>query len=126
MIARDSRFIDVAHLLIDPNYVRHVITNFVSNGYDPATAKVRMGITGTGAAPNYKIEEPSFPKALQIGPIEPAFKATPARIFNGRFHTEMTGLYDLERKDDNWSSDTMSLADLRRLHASLARSWRVH
>src|SRR5258708_2187407 len=60
-IAANSQIIDIVHVLPDPiEYVRNVIGNFVSHSYEPETSRIRIGIKGTGMAPNYKIEEPSF------------------------------------------------------------------
>jgi len=99
-----------------------VLSNFVSNGYDSEVSAIRIGITGSGIAPNYKIEEPSKPFILEIGAQKFEMTETPARTFNGRNHTEMTELDDLERHDENWSAATIKFIEAKALLAKLAQS----
>ena len=104
-IAPSSRISDLIHVLSDPNeYVSGVLGNFVSHGYNPETSAIRIGVKGTGVAPNYKIEEPSFLITLNIGSQPFEVPITPAHTFSGRNHREMKELDDLERHDAAWSS----------------------
>ena len=119
----NCRISDLVHSLSDPiTYPREVLGNFASYRYDPETSKVRIGITGTGKAPNYKIEEPNVAVTLIVRshPIE--MTMTPARTFDGRNHREMTEHDDHERHGENWSTDAMSFAELKALLSSLSRS----
>ena len=106
-IASCSRISDLIHILSDPiEYIRGIVSNFVFYGYDCETAAIRHGITGTGAFPNYKIEEPSVPVMVSVLTRQFQMTKTPARIFRGREHREMTELEDHERHDENWSTNT--------------------
>jgi hypothetical protein len=123
----NSRISDIVHLLADPiGYVNEVISSFVSYGYDPETSKVRIGITGKGDAPNYKIEEPSFTAPLAVRSLPFEMTVTPAHTFNGRNHTEMTRLVDHPWHRENWSTDVMSFTELKALLSSLSRSESQH
>jgi hypothetical protein len=82
--------------------------------------------SGSRIAPNYKIEAPSIPRTLKIGTQEFAMTKTPAQTFNGRNHREMTELDDLERQDENWSTDTMIFAELKALLSNLWQSKSKH
>jgi hypothetical protein len=122
-----SRISDLVHILPDPiEYVSGVVGNFVSYGYDPETSAIRIGITGTGVAPNYKIEKPRVPVTVSVRSHSFEMTMTPANTFCGRNHREMTELDDLERHDENWSTDVMSFAELTALLASLSQSESQH
>jgi hypothetical protein len=122
-LAPTTRIIDLVHTLSEPtDYIRNILGNFVSRGYDPETSVIRIGIKGMGLAPNYKISEPSFLQTLTIGSVHATFTVTPACTFNGRNHREMTELDDLERCDDHWSNVTSGFVELRALLSSLSQS----
>jgi hypothetical protein len=112
---------DLSHTLADPvNWLNGVVSNFVSHGYDSETSAIRIGITGRGIAPNYKIEEPSNAFVLQIGAQKFEMTETPARTFNGRDYEEMTELDNLERRDENWSAAAMKFIEAKALLATLS------
>ncbi len=122
-ITSGSRISDIFHVLSDAvEYVRGVVSNFVSHGYDCETSAVRIGVTGAGVFPNYKIEEPSVPVTVTVLSRQFEMIMTPARTFSGRNHREMTELDDHERHDENWSTDTMSFAELKALLSNLSQS----
>jgi hypothetical protein len=130
-IAPSSRIIDIAHLLPDPiGYVTGVVSNFVSSGYDPNTSVIRLGITGRGKAPNYKIEEPSFLWPLPVpspqGETTFQMTVTPNRTFSGPNHREMFELEDLVWHTENWSTDTTSFAELKALLTSVSEGGGQH
>jgi hypothetical protein len=123
----NSRISDIVHLLADPiGYVNEVISSFVSYDYDPETSKVRIGITGKGDAPNYKIEEPSFTSPLAVRSLPFEMTVTPAHTFNGCNYTEMTQLDDHPWHRENWSTDVMTFTELKALLSSLSRSESQH
>jgi hypothetical protein len=112
-IASASRISDLLHDLSNPvEYVTGAVRNFGLYGFDRSTCKIRIGAAGTGKFPNYRIEEPSVPEPFGM-------TMTPACIFSGRNHREMTELYDYERHDRNWSAKTMSYAELIALSSTL-------
>jgi hypothetical protein len=122
-ISSGAQICDLIHMLFDPiEYVSGVVSNFVGFGYDPESSVVRNGITGTGVAPNYKIEERSFRQKLTAGAVSLEMTVTPARTFSGRNHREMTELDDEERHSEHWSTESMSFAELKILLSSLSQS----
>jgi hypothetical protein len=126
-IAPNSKIIDIVHMLPAPvEYVRDVVGNFVFHRYDPETSAIRIGIKGSGIAPNYKIEEPSVLRVFTVGSLSFEMTETPARTFNGRGHREMRELDDRERHDENWSTETVTFAELKALLGSLSQSGRRH
>ncbi len=115
-ITPSSRVSDLINVLSDPvAYVSGVLSNFAFYGYDRDASTVRIGITGTGIFPNYKIEEPSVPGQFDM-------IAIPGRTFSGRNHRQMTELDDHERHDENWSTARMSFAELDALFSNLSQS----
>ncbi|MCA1379432.1 hypothetical protein I6F34_01180 [Bradyrhizobium sp. BRP05] len=115
------------HLLDDPvGYVTGIIENFVDYRYDPESSKVRLGRTGTGKAPNYKIEKPSYRHALTVGDLTFEMTATPANTFSGRTHREMVELDDCPWHDKNWSTDTFTFVELKFLLSRLSQNTNIH
>jgi hypothetical protein len=122
-----SRVSDLIPVLSDPiEYVRGILGNFVSYGCDPETSAVRVGVTGAGVCPNYKIEEPSFSHTVTVLSLHSLCTATPAHTFCGRNHREMTELDGQWRRDNNWSTATMSFAELKALLSNLSQSTSIH
>lgn len=119
-LAPDARISDIIHTLPDPiDYISGVVRNFILLGYDRETSKIRIGTTGAGIFPNYKIEKPSIQTTITLlsKPLE--LTCTPASTLSGRNHREMTELDDLERRDENWSTATISFAELEALRSRL-------
>ncbi len=114
-------------VLADPvGYVTGMLSNFVTYGYDEGNSTIWIGVTGSGIAPNYKIEEPSRPVVINVRGNEMTMTATPGRTFSGRNHREMTELNDLERHDDHWGAHTMTFAELKILLSQLSQSKSAH
>lgn len=56
----DARILDAVDTLDDPiHYVRGVVENCFSHGFDRQRAVVRIGVSGKGIIPNYAIEQRS-------------------------------------------------------------------
>src|SRR5215471_13373931 len=73
---------DLIPILSDPTeYVSGILGNFLSYGYDPETSAVRIGVTGAGVCPNYKIEEPSFSHIVAVNCLK---RSLEAQAFSGR------------------------------------------
>jgi hypothetical protein len=108
------------------DWLKGILGNFVFHGFDSETSSIRIGITGSGIAPNYKIEHPSRPFVFQIGTQKFKLTGTPARTFNGRSHEEMTELDDLERHDEHWSLATIKFIETRALLARISQSKSTH
>ena len=79
MIPTDSKIGDIIHLLDDPvAYVNGILASFVAYRYDPLSSVIRIGTTGDGVAPNYRIEKESRKRAVTVeGPA----KAADGRIY---------------------------------------------
>ena len=82
------------------SYIEGVMSNFLSCGCNPKAHKIRLGMSGVGIAPNYRIEEEEqntliLPDFTIAGPC--------SRTFNGRSHREMTELDDHQWHSNNWS-----------------------
>jgi len=126
-IAPSSRISDLIHVLSDPNeYVSGVLGNFVSHGYNPETSAIRIGVKGTGVAPNYKIEEPTVLITITVGSLPFEMPMTPAHTFSGRNHREMRELDDLEMHGEAWSTASMSFAELKTLASNISQSGSEH
>jgi hypothetical protein len=122
-----TRISDLIHALADPvEYINGMVCNFVVHGYDPETSVVRIGITGAGVAPNYRIEKPSYRHTLKIRNVTLEVTVHPAQIFNGRNRREMVELYDLEWRDGNWSAETITLDELKAWLSKLSQSPSIH
>jgi hypothetical protein len=122
-----SRISDLVHVLSDPiEYVRGIISNFAFYGYDRETSRIRIGVTGAGVFPNYRIEEPSIPSTLTVGSRRFELTKTPARTFSGRNNREMTELDDHFWNDENWSAETEKIAELEVLLSNLSQSKGKH
>lgn len=62
-ISPGATIADITHLLADgEEYVRRIMENMMSGPYDRDDAVVRIGVSGTGIAPNYRIEYPNQPE----------------------------------------------------------------
>jgi len=86
-ITSSSRASDLIHVLSDPiQYVRGIVTNFAFYGYDRETSAIRLGMTGAGILPNYKIQKPSRPVTITVGSLRFKMTATPGQTFSGRNH----------------------------------------
>jgi len=132
-LEHDARVSDLLNRLDDPTgYVQGVLGNFVSCGFDPQTCKIRIGITGEGVAPNYKIEEPPRSETLRIKtgdsekPFDATFTVIPGKTFSGRHHRELIELDDMERRDEHWSTASMTFAELQQLRSTLIESKGFH
>jgi len=122
-IGSDSRISDLVDVLSDPvEYVSGIVSNFVSHGHDREASAIRIGVTGRGIFPNYKIEEPGVPMTITVRSCRFDMTMTPARTFNGRNHREMMELDDHERNDKNWSAAKMSFAELEVLLSKILQN----
>ena len=112
-IAPDATIADITHLLADAEeYVRRVMENMMSGPYDRDEAVVRIGVSGTGVAPNYKIEYPRDQPDLVV--MGHTLRSQPAETHSGRSHKGLRHLDDLFR-GERWSTRTMSFVDLQNL-----------
>ena len=103
---------ELGHSLLKPDdYLRRIIGRLSSKqdrGHGAEeTAWVRIGITGDGKAPNYRIE---------FKTDDPPFYGI-SGSYNGLSHRELVNEDILE--EGNWSSERMSLRDIQKFLAQL-------
>jgi hypothetical protein len=89
-ISPDATIADITLLLADAEeYVRRIMENMMSGPYARDDAVVRIGVSGTGVAPNYKIEYPAGqPEMAALG------LTITADTYSGRGHKELRHLDD--------------------------------
>ena len=67
---RATNLADLIPVLAGPvRYLTGMLSNFVASGHDDATSTVRIGVTGSGVAPNYRIDEPGRPANINVGTL---------------------------------------------------------
>lgn len=111
----DARIQDILHTLSNPeDFVRGILGNFINEKFDRNEAVVRIGISGTGVAPHYCIEQGSSTSALPSLGLEINGCAGRA-VFHGRSHKP---ILDDQFKGISWSSSAMTFADVQAILAS--------
>jgi hypothetical protein len=111
----DARIQDILHTLSDPeDFVRGILGNFITEGFNRDEAVVRIGISGTGAAPHYCIEQGSKTSALPSSGLEVTGYGRRA-VFHGRSHKP---ILDDDPKGISWSSAAMTFADVQAILGS--------
>ena len=109
---RDSKIDDILQTLARPDeYIRQIITNFLTYEFDENRADIRLGVSGTGKYPNYCINQ-GF-KYDYISPKIPNIGSFDLRCaFHGRSHNKI-----LEESfiGTNWSTVGMSFDYLKKL-----------
>ena len=116
-IAPDSKVSDIVGTLSNPTeYVRRIIENFVGDKFDRQNAVVRIGVTGAGIVPHYKIE---YPTIIKIAGVDHSMKA--ARIYHGSSHKEMKTFANEDAREEHWSTASMSFGDLTTLIGELRK-----
>jgi len=87
-------------------YVRRVLANLPEakgGGLGRRTLAVRIGITGNGFAPNYRIESPEL-ASHNVASAGMMLARDVYKFYRGMNHEEMTELDDLLRRDEHWST----------------------
>jgi hypothetical protein len=99
-------------------FIRSVLRNMYaaeSDGLARKNIRARIGITGKGVAPNYRVESTEL---MTIDPVTICgivfnFHNTGLyKTFRGTTHEEMAHLDDFESHDENWSSQAMTFSDV--------------
>jgi len=102
-IPSNSTVRTIVDLLADKeDYIRGVIGHLIARYNTDKSAMVRIGVMGTGSYPNYRIES--------VGHVH--------ECYDGRNHERIFERDALQ--DENWSTATMVLEDLRTLFAEVA------
>lgn len=123
MITPDAIVSDIIETLSDPTeYVRQIIRNFVGDQFDRAKAVVRIGVSGQGINPHYKIEYQMAENIEVMGiRIE---KLTGAKIYHGKSHKEISNFANEDTKEHSWSNRAMSYGELETLLGELRKKRR--
>jgi hypothetical protein len=105
----DARIQDVLHTLSNPeDFVRGILGNFINGGFNRDEAVVRIGISGTGTAPHYCIEQGSETVAVP-GLNQEATGYRRRAVFHGRSHNR---ILDDQFPGISWSSGAMTFAEV--------------
>lgn len=119
----DSRVEDVLHTLSDPEeYVCGILASFVGCGFNRDEAVIRIGVSGTGAFPNYCIEEGLEPVTLPRFDISGTCYRR-REVFSGRSHRTILEDQFMGR---NWSSAPMTFREVQETLVKLRSSEKMH
>ena len=100
-IEPDATIADVVRKLNKPeDYVRGVLGVMVAERHQHGAVVVRIGIRGTGAMPNYRIDLAAEP-------------SPPIQAYDGQTHRGFTDVRNIDT--DNWSSRSMTFEEVRGL-----------
>jgi hypothetical protein len=105
-------------------YLAGVLVNILAaeaGGLDPEKLRIRIGVTGQGSRPNYRIESSQlegideFTFNLPSGGSDHVKLPRSAlhKIFRGANHSEMVELDDLGSHERSWSTDTVSGSQIK-------------
>ncbi|HEY1932273.1 MAG TPA: hypothetical protein VGG99_09700 [Acetobacteraceae bacterium] len=101
----DATIADVVSTLAKAeDYVRHVVSNLSRMQREYGTVVVRIGITGTGHLPNYRLDHAD-------GPSEPI------AAFDGATHKPFSDVRKIDT--ENWSTGSMTYQEVRDLLGKL-------
>jgi len=115
---------DVLDTLPEPTeYVRRILGAFVEHQVDRDRSVVRIGVSGSGAYPNYAIETPypagQIQKSVDIGDAQVSERFERRLVFNGRSHREVSDDVAIGEK---WSSASLTYADIQALLGHLRQT----
>lgn len=115
-----AKISDIVDKLSKPeDYVRRVYGNMLAYKNENGAAFVRIGITGKGRAPHYRLQH-SRTVVFLLPPDDWDEKRKVEewklyyRAFNGTSH-EMMNWSDEQLSENNWSGEEMSLEDIKAL-----------
>ena len=116
----DARITDILSMLADPvEYVRGIVESVIKHSFDKERCAIRIGVTGTGVAPNYSNEEPREPETIEMkGEVFWTINRE-RMVFNGRSHRRI--LEDFFEEGESWSSVPMTFAKVQAVLGDLRR-----
>jgi hypothetical protein len=127
-LTQDSIITDVLATLASPeSYVRGMLENMYACKREHGNAAARIGITGGGVAPNYRIEYEHEAYPLRIG-AKGFFKVGIVGVFDGRNHKMIKWIDDIAQEngipvqDEHWSCRVMSLDDAAALLGTIRKA----
>ena len=122
MLARNATIADVRDDLVKPErYVRLVLSNIVAAEREHGPVVVRIGVTGTGQFPHYRIDRRDrheiFDSELTVD--------IPFQTINGRNHQPLAIVPEGEEadilRDEHWSNGDMTREEVMTLLGEIRR-----
>jgi hypothetical protein len=114
-LSHKATIADIISTLNKPvEYVRGVFGNMVDCKKEHGNAFVRIGKTGRGISPHYRVEPELSPYAIDDA-FDPIVEFT---AFDGRNHKKLDWEWP-EVRGHHWSSETMSYEEVQNLLGSL-------
>jgi hypothetical protein len=118
ILSPDATIADVlATLASSEGYVRGMLENMYKCKREHGTATARIGITGGGVAPNYRIEFEN--EGLKIGAAS-FLKIGIEGVFDGRSHRSIEWIDEVAQekeevpvRDEHWSNRSMTIDDVK-------------
>lgn len=114
----DATIINVLATLAKPEgYVRGMLENMYACKREHGNTTARLGITGGGVAPNYRIEFENDDYALKVGGVS-FFKIGIVGVFDGRSHKLIEWIDNVAQEDgipvhdSHWSNRAMTIDDV--------------
>ena len=117
----DSTLSEVVNCQDHPvRYVQGIQANLAQYAEEGSDLLVRIGINGTGKAPNYRIERDMDGTGRFRGAGSDVVE-----VFDGRSHQPRTGTKDTLANEKNWSSVAVSAKEVENLLQRLLQPKRV-
>jgi len=117
-LSQDATIADVLATLARPeSYVQGMLENLYECKRAHGSATARIGVTGGGVAPNYRIEFEHEEPPLGFS----GFKVGIVGVFDGRSHKIIQWIDNIAQadgipvRDENWSRRSMSLSQVAAL-----------
>ncbi len=118
----DATIADIAPKLNGPKeYVRRVLENMIDFRKEHGAAVVRIGTTGTGFAPHYRIQKSIIDSATEIMVGIESSETDEAeyfQAFHGRSHKRLD-LGSAELRTEHWSRRSMTFDETQNLLGKL-------
>jgi hypothetical protein len=116
-LSKDETLVSVK---MGKEYLDGVLVNILAaeaGGLDPEKLRIRIGVTGQGSRPNYRIESSEL-EGIEVTFNSPSGPVTLPRsaldkTFRGANHSEMVELDDLGSHERSWSTDTVSGSQIK-------------
>jgi hypothetical protein len=120
IIPKDAILSDITNSLDQPKeYVRHVFGNMVDFHKAHGAAVVRLGTTGRGVAPHYRVQK-SHGSGEILGHLDKTIEPEYFTAFHGRSHKQLEwGAREL--RGEHWSTRAMTYEEVQFLLGELRK-----
>jgi hypothetical protein len=120
-LSKDETLVSVK---MGKEYLDGVLVNILAaeaGGLDPEKLRIRIGVTGQGSRPNYRIESSQLEGIYEFTFNLPSGGSHLVKLprsafhktFRGANHSEMVELDDLVIHERSWSTDTVSGSQIK-------------